>query len=598
MRKNNKNSKKNAKIIMLLCFIMLAGSLVSCLKKPVRTGLHFGPEGAAWAEKQLKKMSLKEKVGQMICCRYTGEYFNSRDEYLKNLRQLTVEEKVGGFILFSGDVYATAYLTNSLQREAEIPLLISSDLERGLGNQIEGATLFPPLMSIGAADSDELAYQMGRITAQEARAVGIHVTYAPVVDVNINPDNPIINVRSLGEDPKRVGELAAAFIKGCQENGLIATAKHFPGHGDTDLDSHSVLPTITGDRERLEQVELYPFKKAIEAGVRAIMTAHLRVPSLDPAPDIPATLSETIMTGLLREELGFKGLIVTDAMDMGGIVNIYSQEEAAVMAVNAGVDMVLIPPEPRKVIQALSDAAVQGLIPEDRINDAVRRILKAKASLGLHRKAQVDIDALDQIIGAPESKQAAEEAFARSITLVKNENDVLPLVEREKKIMVFSLSSDPGGYFAGQTFVNEVKNRCPNATEFYADAFTGKEYLLEAFLTSCDADVILIALFSRLRAWKGSVGLNEEHIRLIKYMASATIPVVVVSFGSPYFYLQFPDVTAYVCAYRHAAQAQIAAVKAIFGEAAASGKLPVSIPGYYPLGHGLKLSKINEVELP
>ena len=598
MIKNNKNSKRNTKIIKHLCFIMLAGSLVSCLKQPLRTGLYFGPEGEAWVEKQLKKMSLKEKVGQMICCRYTGEFFNSRDAYLRNLIELTVREKVGGFILFSGDVYATAYLTNSLQSAAEIPLLISSDLERGLGNQIEGATLFPPLMSIGAADSNELAYQMGKITAQEARAVGIHVTYAPVVDVNINPDNPIINVRSLGEDPKRVGELAAAFIKGCQENGLIATAKHFPGHGDTDLDSHSVLPTITGDRERLEQVELYPFKKAIEAGVRAVMTAHLRVPSLDPAPDMPATLSETIMTGLLREELGFKGLIVTDAMDMGGIVNLYSQEEAAVLAVNAGVDMVLIPPEPRKVIQALCEAAGQGHIPEERINDAVRRILKTKASLGLHKKAIVDSDALDQIIGAPESKQAAEEAFARSITLVKNDNDVLPLAEREKKIMVFSLSSDPGGYFAGQTFINEVKNRCPNATEFYADVFTGKEYLLQAFLASSEADVILIALFSRLAAWKGSVGLNEEHIRMIKYMASGPIPVMVVSFGSPYFYIQFPDVTAYVCAYRHAGQAQKAAVEALFGEAAVSGKLPVSIPGYYPLGHGLKLVKINEFELP
>jgi beta-N-acetylhexosaminidase len=534
----------------------------------------------------------------MICCRCTGVFYNSRDEYIRDLMQLASEEKVGGFILFAGDVYETAYLINSLQNKADTPLLIASDLERGLGNQIEGATLFPPLMSIGAADSEELAYKMGKITAVEARAIGIHMTYAPVVDVNINPDNPIINVRSLGEDPERVGELAAAFIKGCQENGLIATAKHFPGHGDTDLDSHSVLPIIAGDRQRLEQVELYPFKKAIEAGVKAVMTAHLRVPALDPAADMPATLSETIMTGLLREELGFKGLIVTDAMDMGGIVNLYSQEEAAVMAVNAGVDMVLIPPEPRKVIRALKEAVEQGQIPEERINTSVGRILNAKASLGLHRKPLVDIDALDKIIGAPASKQAAEEAFVRSITLIKNEEDVLPLEDRGKKIMVFSLSSDPGGYFAGQTFVNEVKSRCLNASEFYADAFTGKEYLLEGFLAACEADVILIALFSRLRAWKGSVGLNEEHIRLIKYLASGPIPIVVVSFGSPYFYNQFPEVTAYMCAYRHADQAQIAAVKAIFGESDVNGKLPVSLPGYFPLGYGLKLIKIFEDKLP
>ena len=598
MEKFNNNSTGKIKKILFLCFFLLFGSMVACLRRPVRTGLYFGPSESSWVEKQLKNMTLKEKIGQMICCRSTGAFFNSRDKYIQDLMQLASEEKVGGFILFAGDVYETAYLINFLQNKAETPLLIASDLERGLGNQIGGATLFPPLMSIGAVDSEELAYRIGRITALEARAIGIHMTYAPVVDVNINPDNPIINVRSLGEDPKRVGELAAAFVIGCQENGLIATAKHFPGHGDTDLDSHSVLPTISGDRKRLEQVELYPFKKAIDAGVRAVMTAHLRVPALDPALKMPATLSETIMTGLLRNELGFQGLIVTDAMDMGGIINLYSQEEAAVMAVNAGVDMVLIPPEPRKVIQALTEAVKGGRIPEARINNAVRRILKEKASLGLHKNALVDVDALDIKIGAPESQKTAEEAFARSITLIKNENEVLPLKDREKKIMVFSLSSDPGGYFAGQTFVNEVKLRCPNALEFYADAFTGKEYLLEAFLDSCDADVILIALFSRLRAWKGSVGLNEEHIRMIKYMASSPIPVVVVSFGSPYFYIQFPDVTAYMCAYRHADQAQIAAVRSVFGEANTTGQLPVSIPGYFKRGHGLKLSKINEDELP
>jgi len=584
---------KNVKKLLVLFFVLLV-CLVSCLRRPIKTELSFGPETSAWAEKKLKSMSLKEKIGQMICCRYTGAFLNSRDEYLQNLKQLAFEEKVGGFILFQGNVYETAHLTNSLQYGVEIPLLIAADLERGLGNQIEGATLFPPLMSIGAAGSDELAYLMGMVTAVEARAIGIHMTYAPVVDVNVNPDNPIINVRSLGEDPERVGELAAAFIKGCQENGLIATAKHFPGHGDTDLDSHSVLPTITGDKQRLEEVELYPFKKAIEAGVRAVMTAHLRVPALDPAPDMPATLSKLIMTDLLREELGFKGLIVTDAMDMGGIVSLYPQIEAAVTAVNAGVDMILIPPEPRKVIQGLIEAVNQGIISEKRINSSVKRILQAKAALGLHRKAQVDIEVLDRIIGAPESIQTAEEAFSRSMTLVKNKGDILPLMEREQKIMIFSLSSDPGGYFAGQTFVDEVKVCCPNSSEFYADAFTGEEYLNEAYRASCEADIILVALFSRLRAWKGSVGLNEKHIQMIKTMSSHKTPVVVVSFGSPYFYVQFPDVEAYICAYRHADQAQIAAARAIFGESDVNGKLPVSIPGYFSIGHGLTLTKLSK----
>jgi len=585
----NKNLTGMITKILLLCLLLLIGSMVSCLRKPLRTDLFFGPKESAWVEKKLKSLSLKEKIGQLICCRYTGAFFNSRDEYLHNLKQLAFEEKIGGFILFQGDVYETAHLTNSLQNGVEIPLLIAADLERGLGNQIEGATLFPPLMSIGAADSDELAYQMGKITAVEARAIGIHMTYAPVVDVNINPDNPIINVRSLGEDPERVGDLAAAFIRGCQEYGLIATAKHFPGHGDTALDSHSVLPTISGDRQRLDRVELYPFKKAIEAGVKAVMTAHLRVAALDPTPDLPATLSKLIMTELLRVEMGFQGLIVTDAMDMGGIVSLYPQEEAAVMAVNSGVDMILIPPEPREVMTALTEAVKQGRISEKRINNAVRRILKAKASLGLHRKAIVDLEALNRMIGAPESVQKAEEAFSRSMTLVKNLGDTLPIKDKEQSIMIFSLSSDPGGYFAGQTFVEEVKDRCPKATEFYADPFTGEEYLNEALLASNEADIILVALFSRLRAWKGSVGLNEKHIQLIKNLSFHDCPVVVVSFGSPYFYMQFPDVQVYIVD-----QAQKAAVQAIFGESPMSGKLPISLPGYFSLGHGLTLTKLSE----
>ena len=223
-----------------------------------------------------------------------------------------MEQKIGGLILFAGDVYETAHLTNILQEKAKIPLLIASDLERGLGNQIDGATLFPPVMSLGAADSEELAYRMGKITALEARAIGIHMTYAPVVDVNINPDNPIINVRSFGEDPEQVGRLAVPFIKGCQENGLIATAKHFPGHGDTAEDSHTVLPTVKGDRERLDRVEIYPFKIAVESGVQAIMAAHLSLPALDPTPNVPSSLSKPILTDLLRVELGFDGIIITN----------------------------------------------------------------------------------------------------------------------------------------------------------------------------------------------------------------------------------------------------------------------------------------------
>jgi beta-glucosidase-like glycosyl hydrolase len=388
----------------------------------------------------------------MVSWRYNGKFVNLDSDYIESLKSLIVEQKIGGLILFGGEVYETAHLTNAVQELAKIPLLIASDFERGVGNQ-------------------EQAYLMGKVTALEGRALGIHMTYSPVVDVNINPENPIINVRSFGEDPEQVSRLAIAFIKGCQENGLIATAKHFPGHGDTDQDSHSLLPTIRGDRSRLDKVELYPFKQAIEAGVQAIMTAHLQLPALDPTPDTPATLSPLIITGLLREEIGFDGLIVTDAMGMGGVTTLYSPEEAALKAVQAGVDIILLPPKPDDVIESLIQAVRNDQISEARINISVKRILEAKARLGLHKKRLVDLDILDEMVATKEHLQNADQVFESSITLVKNEGPVLPLSGSTQKIAVFSLSSDPGGYFAGRTFIREVRKRCPGLITFYADAF-------------------------------------------------------------------------------------------------------------------------------
>lgn len=563
----------------------------SCARVVVKPGLELGPGEVRWAQQVLGRLSLEEKVGQMIACRYHGRFYSHDDDFLNELKALTSEQKIGGLIIFGGEVYETAHLTNTLQMLADVPLLIASDLERGLGNQIEGATLFPPLMSIGASDSDELAYLMGKITALEARAIGIHLTYAPVVDVNINPDNPIINTRSIGEDPELVSRLSTAFIRGCQENGLMATAKHFPGHGDTDLDSHSVLATIGGDRERLEKVELYPFRKAVDAGVMAIMTAHLRIPALDPTPNLPATLSPKILTGLLREEMGFRGIIVTDAMGMGGITTLYGPEEAALKAVKAGVDMVLLPPKPREVIQALAEAVRSGEIPELRINTSVRRILEAKARLGLHKNRLVNIEALVQKIGIQEHRRQAEKTFESSVTLVKNAGGVLPLTGESSKIAVFALSSDPGDYYAGKAFVQEMKAGAAGAIEFYAEASTGQEFLDRAVAEASEADVWVFALFSRLRAGKGSVGLDLRHVEMIRRATEGDKPVVVISFGSPYLLSHFPEVDAYLCAYRHADEAQRAAAKALFGEITISGRLPVSIPDLYPMGHGLQVPK-------
>lgn len=547
-----------------------------------------------WVRKTLAGMTLREKIGQMIGVRYNAPFLNRDNDYLRGLTDLITKQKVGGLVIFAGEVMETAELNNHLQSLSRVPLLIAADFETGAAMRIDGATLFPPFMALGAAGSEEVAYQEGRITAIEGRAMGIHVNYAPVVDVNINPDNPIISTRSAGEDPDRVSRLAAAFIRGSQGNGMAATAKHFPGHGDTATDSHSTMPTVDGDRARLDRVELYPFGQAIKAGVEVIMTAHLNVPALDPTPGLPATLSRPIITDLLRSEMGFKGLIVTDAMEMGGITTAFGGPEAAVRAVQAGVDMVLLPGDPPAAIDALFRTVAAGTIPESRIEDSVRRILGLKARLGLHRQRFVDAGRLPFIVASKASLAQAALSYEKAATLVKNEGGLLPLAAAGsgRSLAVLSLSSDADDYFAGRAFVREVQKRRPDATAFYADAYTGREFVEESGAKAAAADDLILAVFSTLRTAKGSVDILPRYVELINGITEARKgKLTVISFGSPYFLRHFPGAGAYLCLYRGTTQAQETAAKAVFGEIDLGGHLPVSIPGLFPAGHGIVLPK-------
>jgi beta-N-acetylhexosaminidase len=573
----------------LVMLTIVALPALSCAPAVKRTPLGLRPVSAGRIDKILSRMTLEEKVGQLVACRFTGDFTNLDASAVQALDSLIVNQKIGGLILFGGEALETAFLTNHFQKLAKLPLLMASDFERGTGNQVTGATLFPPLMAIGAAGSEALAYDMGRITAVEGRAMGIHMTYAPVVDVNINPDNPIINTRAIGEDPALVGRLARAFIRGCQENGMIATAKHFPGHGDTAQDSHSLLPTITADRARLERVELAPYRDAIAAGVGAVMTAHLFVPALDPTPNLPATLSEPILTGVLRKELGFKGLIVSDALEMAGVTNAFGTEDASLRALLAGVDLLLLPPEPARVAASLVEAARSGKLPRARIDDAVRRILTVKAELGLFKHRFADVEALPRILASQPSLDRARQAFESAATLVKNEGGVLPL-SPEKSLAVFALSSDPGDYYAGRPFAIEVLKRRPGTTVVYADGDTGWDSLTVGLARAQAADIGVFALFSRLGAGKGTVDLEPKQVTLIQKWLGAGKPAVVVSFGSPYFLKHFPEAAAYLCLYRNTPQTQPIAVRVLFGELDPSGKLPVSLPGY-PIGSGLSLTR-------
>ena len=574
----------------ILPSVLLAALLTASCVPTAKTGRPgLLPADAKRVEKILSRLTLEDKVGQMIACRFTGDFTNLDAAAVRELDELVVRHKVGGLILFGGEAMETASLVNHFQKLARLPLLLASDFERGTGNQITGATLFPPLMAVGAAGSEELAYDMGRITALEGRALGIHMTYAPVVDVNINPDNPIINVRAIGEDPALVGRLARAFILGCQEHGMIATAKHFPGHGDTSQDSHSLLPTIAADRARLDRVELAPYKDAVAAGVGAVMTAHLSVPALDPTPGLPATLSEPILGGILRRELGFQGLIVTDAMEMGGVTTRFGTEDASLKAILAGVDLLLLPPEPAKVAASLVSAVRAGTLPLARVDEAVRRILTAKLRLGLFKERFVDVAALSRLLAPRASLERAWQAFAAAATLVKNEGGVLPLAA-DKKLAVFALSSDPGDYYAGRQFASEVLKRRPATPVLYADGDTGWDSLTVGLAAAQKAEIGVFALFSRLGAGKGTVDLEPKHAALVQKWIGSGKPAVVVSFGSPYFLRHFPEAAAYVCMYRNTPQTQPISVQVLFGEIDAKGRLPVSLPGF-PAGHGLSLAR-------
>ncbi len=567
----------------------------ACRSAAPKPSLTFFPSEARWVEKTLARMTLEQKVGQLIGLRYSGRFFNREAASLRTLQDYIVKRHVGNLILFGGNVYETAFLTNALQSLSDVPLLIGSDFERGVGGQVDGATAFPPLMALGAIGSEETAYEMGRITAVEGRAMGVHLTYAPVMDVNINPANPIINTRSAGESPDLVSRIGKAFIRGCQENGMLAAAKHFPGHGDTELDSHIQLATVPGDLERLKRVELFPFRQAIDAGVHAVMVSHLAVPALDPSPNTPASLSPAIILDLLRDKMGFQGLVVSDAMEMGAITTLYPAGQAAVKAVQAGIDLVLLPADADEAIEALLQAVKTGVIPMRRLDESVRRILTSKSGLGLHKNRLVDASRLNALIASAANTAIAARAFEQSVTLVKNEGPILPLESSGRKLAVLSLSSDTGDYYAGRVFVQEIGKRLKdpqNMTSFYADAFTGQEFIDEALARAKAADTVVIGLFSRVTSSKGSVDLNPRHVQAVKDLAAAGTKVMVVSFGSPYFLGHFPEVNGYLCAYRQSAEAQAAAVKALFGEIDVQGRLPVTLTGLFPRGHGLTLAKV------
>jgi beta-glucosidase-like glycosyl hydrolase/CubicO group peptidase (beta-lactamase class C family) len=556
-------------------------------------------EQERWAETTLLQMSLEEKVGQVLFTTYHGSFTPTDSEAYAQMMHDVNELHVGGFInithgsplgIVKSQVYPTAVLTNQLQSKSKLPLLIGADFERGTAMRLDEGTSFPTAMALAAAGNPKDAYTMGKITALEARAVGIQWIYAPDADVNNNPGNPIINTRSFGEDPARVSEFVNEFIRGVQENGGLATAKHFPGHGDTAADSHIDLPVIKADRERLEHLELVPFRAAIAAGVGSVMTGHLAVPALEPDANTPATLSPRILTDLLRKQLGFEGLVVTDAMDMGGITVRFAPGDAAVRAFLAGADALLMPPVPDAAYDALLAAAQSGQITEERLDASVRRILLAKAKLGLSSNRLVDLDALNAKFGSAAYQAEAQEISDRGITLLRDTPHRLPLDGTEPmRALLVSLYADPEPY-PGEDLERELRSRFDALIALRADTKFVKADTLK--LPAPDQyDVAILALFVRVSDRKGDVDVPADQWPLINQIYKAGRPVITVGMGSPYLTERFPQAETWLSAFGISDVAQISIARALFGQIPVQGHLPVTIPGVeLKAGFGIELA--------
>ena len=549
------------------------------------------PGTEAWAEAQLSEMTLEEKVSQLFSARAYSHYASADNPDYQKLVDLVERFGIGGITFFQGEPLEQAAIVNDLQAMSDVPLLISQDMEWGAGMRIEHSTTFPRTMALGATRDEELAFLAGYVTAREARALGTHQVFGPVADINNNPNNPIINVRSFGEKPDLVARMASAFARGVQEGGALATAKHFPGHGDTATDSHAALPILSFGMDRLETVELVPFKALIEEGIMSVMTGHLAFPQVEENPNVPASLSKRVTTEILRNDLGFHGLIVTDALDMAGVTANFSTGQIALQAFQAGADMLLLSEDPYAARETIMQAVADGQLSEERIDESVMRILRAKAWAGLDEEPLVDLMTLRNTVAA-ESHLAVSHAIGRqSLTLLRNENDLLPISEDSNVLVVtMSDSSDPsvGRYFASQLRRNAPKARI--TTRLLDDRSHPDEYE-QVLQEASEYDVVIVPAFVYVRSWSGRINLSEQNLEFLSRLVGEDAPVALISFGNPYIVIGLEQPAVYVTAYSASEASQMAAAEALVGKSGVSGKLPITIPDLYSFGEGLELQQ-------
>lgn len=563
-----------------------------------------------WADKKLKKMSLDEKIGQLVHIGVNARFLNQDSNEFKELKRHVVENKVGGIIVFVGGVYDTVHLINRMQELAEIPLLISADFETGVGMRFPDTVNFPWNMAIAATGNPELARRQGAIVGRETRALGVHQVFAPVIDVNNNAENPVINVRSYGENADDVSRFGIAFMEGMQSEKVLATAKHFPGHGDTAVDSHRGLPVINFSRERLEKTEFVPFRALINAGIGSVMISHISMPQLDntkveplkqsvkasytesevitEGTTIPATLTSKIITDILKKDMKFDGLVVTDAMDMSGLTLYFNQEEGSVRAILAGNDVLLKPSNADAAIRGVREAVKSGRISEERLNESVRKVLAWKYQLGLSERQLTAIDSIDTTVSSQATRQLTEDIAEDAITLVKNDVNALP-VKSGTNAVVLAITNGEDRNFVGNPLVSTLRANGLKVERIAIDERSTPQEIENAINKSKAAEVVIAGLYGRVRSGaKNSIGLPEAGEKVLREVLRGEKPVINIAFGNPYLLRGFPEMKNYIVAYGDMTSLQRAAAEAITGKIEFKGKLPITV-GDYPRGTGLQL---------
>lgn len=570
---------------LLVCGAMWAAKPVA---KPKRAPLTAEQRAA---QALMKNMTLRDRVAQLVIGVSYGDVPSRRSPEYEKYRHWVRDLHIGGLIVNNrvqnglvrnAEPHAFALFLNQMQRLAKTPLIVGADFERGASMRVTEGPKFPFNMAIGATgDVDQSRYE-GLETAREARALGVQWIFAPVADVNVNPENPVINIRSFGENPEAVSKNVVAYIEGAhsdRKNPVLVTVKHFPGHGDTNIDSHLGLARLDASRDRMNEVELKPFEAAIASGVDAVMTAHLAVPAIEP-DNIPATASPKVLTGLLRNELNFKGLIVTDALDMLGFANGFSGGEGVIRALEAGADVLLMPPDPEKAIHAVLAAIEHGRLTRQRIDDSVMRVLTAKIRVGVIRKKLIDLDEVSDVLNSQEADDRVQQMSDRAVTLIRNDRSLLPLAQPGQACLVVAVGARLSQY--GQRMASEFRHRASTARVTFLDPSMPLAAMSDAVGDTAACSPLVIAVFSTGGPLNGDVSQFLD-----KLTAS---PSVLVAMGSPYILGNFQKASAFLTTFSPTTPSEISAVKALFGEIPITGYLPVTLPGFAKYGDGIQLA--------